>query len=126
MTFAIWKPKYDIRQGDDNGVKADAERPTIAYLPNGGYVVAWSEGDNQLKFKVYNGAGETNGTVYSVDTASARGMNIDVQPVGNDGSFAVGWNSGDATNATLKVRVFTHNTDGTYTGGTITNVQSNT
>src|SRR3954447_18779024 len=111
MTFAIWKPKYDIRQGNNASVGADAERPTIAHLPNGGYVVAWSEGDNQLKFKVYNGAGETNGPIYSVDAASALGMNIDIQPVGTDGSFAVGWNSGDIHNATLKVRVFTHNTD---------------
>ena len=35
------------------------------------------------------------------------------------GNFAVGWNSGTTGSATLKVRVFTHNNDGTYTGGTI-------
>ncbi|MET0527460.1 MAG: calcium-binding protein [Microvirga sp.] len=126
MTFAVWKPKYDIRQGDDPTVRAEAERPVVAYLPNGGYVVAWSEGDNQLKLKIYNGAGDTNGTVYSVDAASARGMNIDIQPIGTNGNFAVGWNSGTTGSATLKVRVFTHNNDGTYTGGTITDVQSNT
>src|SRR5215218_2069206 len=123
MTFAIWKAKYNVRLGEDGG--AAAELPVITHLPNGGYVVAWKEGA-QLKLKIYNGAGDTNGTIHSVETTTAAGNYIDIQPIGSNGDFALGWNAGQTPNADLRVRVFTHHDDGTYTGGTVQTVQSNT
>ena len=89
MTFAVWKPKYDIRQGDDPTVRAEAERPVVAYLPNGGYVVAWSEGDKYRAQLVSRStmvlAIPTAQSI--VDAASARGMNIDIQPIGTNGEL---------------------------------------
>jgi hypothetical protein len=39
MTFAIWRAEQDVRLGE--ATNSDADRPAIAYLPNGGYVVGW-------------------------------------------------------------------------------------
>jgi hypothetical protein len=122
MTFAVWKAKYDVRLGEATNSYAD--RPSIAYLPNGGYVVGWRE-NNQLKFKVYDGGGNTDGTVYSVDAAAEKGNNLDIQAIGTDGSFVVSWNAGANINGEMKSRVFTHNGDGSYTGGEIRTEHTN-
>ncbi|MBM6579131.1 hypothetical protein ILT44_02960 [Microvirga sp. BT689] len=122
MTFAIWKAKYDVRLGEVSGQYAD--RPSIAYLPNGGYVVGWREA-NQLKFQVYDGGGNTDGAVYSIDTENTPGNNLDIQAIGTDGSFVVSWNAGAVTNGTLKTRVFTLKDDGSYSGGDVRTVTTN-
>jgi Ca2+-binding RTX toxin-like protein len=122
MTFAIWKAKYDIQLGEVSGQYAD--RPSIAYLPNGGYVVGWREA-NQLKFKIYDGAGNTDGVAYSIDTENTLGNNLDIQAIGTDGSFVVSWNAGAVTNGTLKARVFTLKNDGSYSGGDVRTITTN-
>ncbi len=122
MTFAIWRAEQDVRLGEATNSYAD--RPAIAYLPNGGYVVGWREAD-QLKFKVYNGAGDSTGVVYSVDSGAEPENHLDIQAVGADGSFVVSWNAGTDSNLDLKTRVFSHNGDGNYAGGTINTVHEN-
>ncbi|MFC1457602.1 calcium-binding protein [Microvirga arabica] len=127
MTFAVWKAKYDVRLGEATNSYAD--RPTIAYLPNGGYVVGWREA-NKLKFKIYNGAGEslknTDGTdkVYSVDAMSDAGNqnNLDIQAIGTDGSFAITWNETIGSNSALKTSIFALNDKSEYVSGGITQI----
>src|SRR5690349_5803301 len=103
MTFDVCRAEQDVRLGE---VVASTDRPVVAYLPNGGYVVGWRE-NNQLKFKIYNGLGDSDGTVYSVDTGATPENTLDIQAVGPDGNFAVSWNAVGSPKNELKTRVFT-------------------
>ena len=119
MTLAIWGTERFARLGEDGG--ASVYRPALATLPNGGYVVGWREG-NALKIKVFDGAGDTTGTVYYVDQAGAAWSQnyLDIQAVGDNGSFAITWNvTATHPNYDLKTRVFTSDGNGNLTGGTV-------
>ncbi|MEZ0167752.1 calcium-binding protein [Microvirga sp. TS319] len=113
-----------MRLGEDSG--NSVYRPALATLPNGGYVIGWREG-SALKLKVFDGSGDTTGTVYYVDQAGAVSAQnyLDIQAVGNDGGFAVTWNA-TAThpNYDLKTRVFTPDSNGNLTGGAVHTVGS--
>jgi Ca2+-binding RTX toxin-like protein len=123
VTFKIWRAEQDVRISEDAGGSTD--RPSIAYLPNGGYVVGWRE-NNLLKFKVYNGNGDVTGpgagTVYTVDGGTGNENNLNIQAIGTDGSFAISWNEGLTNNYDLKTRVFTLNDNGTYVGGPVNDI----
>lgn len=113
MTISIWKPEQNIRTGAEVGFAVD--RPAIAALPNGGYVVGWREG-NVLKFKVYDGLGNSNGVVTSVAASGAANQNyLSIKAIGNEGRFAVSWNESTGTDYDLKTRVF----EADLTAGTV-------
>jgi hypothetical protein len=122
MTLAIWGTERYARLGEDAG--ASVYRPALATLPNGGYVIGWREG-NALKIKVFDGSGDTTGTVYYVDQAGAAWSQsyLDIQAVGDDGSFAITWNvTATHPNYDLKTRIFMPDANGNLTGGTVQTV----
>ena len=130
MTFAIWMAEQDVRTGEATNSYAD--RPSIAYLPNGGYVVGWRE-NNLLKFKIYNGGGESqknpdgSDKIYSVDGGTTAENNLNIQSTGDDGGFVVSWNESAGPNVSdMKTRVFTPDAQGNYAGGAVTTVGTTT
>jgi hypothetical protein len=126
MTITIWQPELTVRSG--NEFKVSMNYPAVGTLPNGGYVIGWNE-NNVLKFKVYNGSGDTDGTIYSVDSAGIGSgqTNLRIQAVGNDGDFAVSWVAKSSNgNNDFKTRVFTDDNKGGFIGGAVQTVSEPT
>ncbi|MGO4706721.1 hypothetical protein AB4072_13215 [Microvirga sp. 2MCAF38] len=121
MTITVWTPEQSVRSG--NEFKTSMGYPAVTTLPNGGYVIGWSE-KSVLKFKVFNGSGESNGQVYFVDQAGigVSQNNLRIQAIGNDGSFAISWNATAPFGFDLKTRVFTADDKGGFAAGDIQTV----
>ncbi|WP_152568913.1 hypothetical protein [Microvirga sp. BSC39] len=121
MTLAIWSPETQVRTGSD--ARTSVYEPTITTLPTGGYVVGWRESD-QLKFKIYDGLGNTTGTIYSVNAGVGVQSAFEIHAIGNEGGFAVSWNVGGPNGGAraLNVRVFSPE----GTPGVVTNLTAST
>lgn len=95
MTLAIWGTEKVVRYA---GTSVDD--PAITALPTGGYVVGWRE-NQQLKFKLYDGLGNSTGTIYSLDVSAGDQRYLDFQAIGNEGAFAVSWTIGRTVKAVV-------------------------
>lgn len=75
------------------------EDPTIAALPDGGFVIFWMSEDNQdgdsrgIFGQRYNRLGETVGTETQVNTYTSNIQDMPSVDVLEDGSFVVAWSS---------------------------------
>ncbi len=87
-------------------VFGDQTNAVTTGLPNGGYVVAWSDnffgGQRDVKFQIYNGLGEPVGGVQTAN-ANVAGEQIVRDIVATaDGKFTILWSTG----STLTARAF--------------------
>jgi hypothetical protein len=121
--------------------------PTVAALPNGGFVVAWvseqervvgapnpvSVTPNQQQYpsvdiyaRLYNGIGRSQGNEFLVNTDSNPCANPDVA-AGSDGDFMVTWDAKDSTSPTansLDVYARSFTSTGAGSGSTVVRVNS--
>ncbi|MGO4389642.1 beta strand repeat-containing protein [Microvirga sp. 2YAF29] len=102
MTFKIWGTEDLVL------AKSGLSKSNIANLPNGGYVVSWTESDSRIYIQEYNGAGQKVGTRRAVDTAGDKQYTSEVQAFGADGDFVVSWqeSSTSGNSWAYKSRIF--------------------
>src|SRR5689334_2461916 len=99
MTFKIW--------GTEDITRLNAgEKNNITALPNGGYVVSWTE-KNKAHFQRYDGAGSKVGGAQAVEMAGGNQVVTDIQAYGTGGDFVVSWNesSGSSNGWSIKSRI---------------------
>lgn len=117
MTFTVWN-----NSEQQVAVNSGMDREMVMALPNGGYVVAWRQGESNgggtLFFKIYNGLGMQVGGIHSVPNVGQSQNIVDIQAIGTEGSFAISWNESvpnQANSFSIKSRVYDVN--GNVTSG---------
>ncbi|WP_201859289.1 calcium-binding protein [Microvirga soli] len=118
MTFAIWN-----NSETQVAVNSDMSREMVTALPNGGYVVAWRQGESNgggtLFFKIYNGLGVQVGGVHSLPNVGQSQNIVDIQAIGTEGSFAISWNESAPNQAgSFSIRSRVYDVNGNITSGT--------
>ncbi|WP_112661813.1 calcium-binding protein [Microvirga flavescens] len=103
MTLKIWGTEDLVL------AKSGVQKTNITALPNGGYVVSWTESDDgRIYLQRYDGAGQKVGTRTAVDTAGDKQFDSEIQAYGSDGDFVVSWqeSKGSANGWSYKFRIF--------------------
>src|SRR5690349_2827231 len=102
MTFRIWHDESIVF------AKSNIGKSNITNLPNGGYVVSWSDStEGRVYFQQYDGAGQMVGTRTAVETAGDRQYDLEIQAYGSEGDFVVSWQESAGSNLwSVKSRVF--------------------
>ncbi|MEE1657860.1 hypothetical protein VB618_16795 [Microvirga sp. CF3062] len=102
MTFKIWRDESVV------SAKSGLAKSNITYLPNGGYVVSWTDSlEGRIYLQRYDGAGQMDGARVAVDTAGNKQYDSEIQAYGSDGDFVVSWQeSAGANEWSVKSRVF--------------------
>ena len=92
MTNRIWSVE------DDYAAAVTVDKNSITMLANGGYVVAWREGESKIALQVYNGLGQKIAPVQFMEGATTQRF-AQVNAIGSDGDFVVTWSEIDAANS---------------------------
>ncbi|MBZ6077521.1 calcium-binding protein [Microvirga puerhi] len=116
MAFKIWGTE-GITQAL-SGITVN--HPSVAGLPNGGYVVSWLDHSGRFSFQIYNGLGAKVGSPVQVSAANVpQGSTPDVVVTDAQGNFVVTWSEEvSATNKSIFSQRYTIN--GTTIGDKIT------
>jgi len=98
---------------------SDQQRPTIAALPDGRFVIAWADasqtgGDTSgdaVRAQVFNADGSQSGAEFLVNTTTSGDQNQPTLSVLADGRFVVAWTNnnserGDASGSSIHAQIF--------------------
>jgi Ca2+-binding RTX toxin-like protein len=122
MTFKIW--------GTEDVVQALAgitvDNPSVTGLPNGGYVVSWTDHHGRFSFQIYDGNGVKSGGLVNVAAANVPdNSTANVVVINGNGDFVVTWTEQlSATNKSVFNQIYT--ISGQKIGGQITVASSGT